>query len=138
MQLDLQIQTLDSQLLFWIVHKMVSFKTYIQELYTIGHTRSYDATFNRAKRNAEIVKKDPKGKAMMGPLDTVHTKMKGGAAYQTVDHAKKAAGEMAKSFPGKNYSVYKLKGEFNKNTVKPTKHGYHELNKNTEISHKVD
>ena len=48
---------------------MKNFKTYISELYTIGHTRFYDANANRAKNNLKHGRTDP--------LDTIPHK--GGA-----------------------------------------------------------
>ena len=85
---------------------MLKFNQYIKELYTIGHTRSYDATANRIQRNKEAG----------APSEITHptlghnlVKSKGGAAYKTVSDAEKGAKDLKKDFPGRNYSVYKMK-----------------------------
>ena len=109
---------------------MLSVKQYIEELYTIGHTRSYDASANRAKRNVEHGSKDP--------LDhKFGVKSAGGVAFKTVKDARKGAKDMKKDFPGRKYSIYKMKGEFGKDTHHDKETGYHAVKKDTEITHKV-
>ena len=111
---------------------MIRFKSYIEELYTIGHTRSYDAGANRAKNNKKM-RDAGTDNGWLTKDDTISTKLKGGVAFEKPEQAKIGAQDMVKAFPGKHYSVYKLKGKFNNKTVKPTKHGIHVLKRNTEI-----
>jgi len=115
---------------------MKSFKTYISELYTIGHTRSYDAIANRAKQNVKHGSTDPKDKRFgtkLGGQKGEH----GGAAYKTPEDATKGAKALKKEFPGRKYSVYKMKGDFDKDTYHSNKTGMNHVKKDTEITHKV-
>lgn len=115
---------------------MKSFKTYISELYTIGHTRSYDAAANRAKQNVKHGSTDPNDKRFgtkLGGQKGEH----GGAAYKTPEDAIKGAKALKKEFPGRKYSVYKMKGDFDKDTYHSNKTGMNHVKKDTEITHKV-
>lgn len=113
---------------------MYTFKKYIKELYTIGHTRSYDATKNRIERNKEAGAPPEVSHPTLG-----HNlvKSKGGAAYKTVSDAEKGAKDLKKDFPGRNYSVYKMKGDFHKDTYHDKKTGMNHIKKDTVITHKV-
>jgi hypothetical protein len=114
---------------------MKSFKQYLKELYTIGHTRSYDASKNRIQRNKEA--------GATGYYDTTHVKIgkskgePGGAAYKTVSDAEEGARDLKKDFPGRNYSVYKMNGDFHKDTYYNKDTRMHHIKKDTEILHKV-
>jgi len=116
--------------------KMIKFKEYIKELYTIGHTRSYDAGANRSKENLKHGSTDPQDKRFgtkIGASKGEH----GGAAYKTPQHAAKGAKQLKKDFPGRKYSVYKMKGDFNKDTYHSKKTGLNHIKRDTEITHKV-
>jgi len=114
---------------------MLTFREYLKELYTIGHTRTYDATKNRIQRNKEA--------GATAYHDTTHLKTgksrgePGGAAFKTVSDAEKGARELKKDFPGRNYSVYKMKGDFHKDTYHNKNTGMNHIKKDTEILHKV-
>ena len=114
---------------------MKSFKTYISELYTIGHTRSYDASINRAKENVKTGHPELKSRKhwKTGRQDGDH----GGAAYKTTADATKGAHIMKKDFPGRKYSVYKMKGDFNKDTYHSKETGMNHVKKDLEITGKV-
>jgi hypothetical protein len=114
---------------------MKNFKTYISELYTIGHTRFYDANanrmaFNRKHGHPEKLSTIPH---KLGRQDGDH----GGAAYRTTADATKGAHTLKKEFPGRKYSVYKLKGDFDKDTYHSKETGMNHLKRNTEITGKV-
>jgi len=115
---------------------MKSFKTYISELYTIGHTRSYDAGANRAKSNLKHGSKDPLDK-MYGQKGGSSKGQYGGAAFKTVKSATQGAKELKKDFPGRKYSVYKMKGDFDKDTYHSKKTGMNHIKRDTEITGKV-
>lgn len=115
---------------------MLTFKQYLEEMYTIGHTRSYDAGANRRKRNVQYGSKEPddhKFGTKIGSSKGEH----GGAAFKTVDDARKGAKDLKKDFPGRKYSIYKMKGDFDKDTYHSKKTGYNHLKRDTEITHKV-
>tara|TARA_A100001391_G_scaffold167599_1_gene128038 strand:- start:1131 stop:3473 length:2343 start_codon:yes stop_codon:yes gene_type:complete len=108
----------------------------MQELFTIGHTRSYDAAANRAKQNLKHGSKDPMDKRFgtkVGGRKGAH----GGVAYKTAADAAKGAKELKKDFPGRKYSVYKMKGDFNKDTYHSKKTGMNHIKRDTEITRKV-
>jgi hypothetical protein len=105
---------------------MKSFKTFLNELYTIGHTRSYDAGANRSKENLKHGSTDPQDKRF-------GTKI--GASKG--EDATKGAKDLKKDFPGRKYSVYKMKGNFNKDTYQSKKTGMNHIKRDTEITHKV-
>ena len=115
---------------------MINFKRYIKELYTIGHTKSYDAAANRRKRNVQSGSKDPDDHRFGTKLGSSRGDH-GGSAFKTVDDAIKGAKDLKKDFPGKKYSVYKMKGNFNKDTYHSTKTGHNHLKRDAEITHKV-
>tara|TARA_R110000744_G_scaffold98061_1_gene189414 strand:- start:3015 stop:3386 length:372 start_codon:yes stop_codon:yes gene_type:complete len=113
-----------------------SFKHFVSELYTIGHTRSYDAGANRAKQNVKHGSTDPQDKRFgtkIGGSKDGH----GGAAYKTPEDATKGAHKLKKDFPGRKYSVYKMKGDFDKDTYHSKKTGMNHIKRDTEITHKV-
>ena len=115
---------------------MKSFKTFLNELYTIGHTRSYDAGANRSKENLKHGSTDPQDKRFgtkIGASKGEH----GGAAYKTTKDATKGAKDLKKDFPGRKYSIYKMKGNFNKDTYQSKKTGMNHIKRDTEITHKV-
>lgn len=115
---------------------MNSFKHFVSELYTIGHTRSYDAGANRAKQNVKHGSTDPQDKRFgtkIGGSKDGH----GGAAYKTPEDATKGAKALKKEFPGRKYSVYKMKGNFDKDTYHSKKTGMNHIKRDTEITHKV-
>lgn len=112
------------------------FKQFVKELYTIGHTRSYDASANRAKSNLKHGSKDPLDK-MYGQKVGSSKGQYGGAAFKTVKSATQGAKELKKDFPGRKYSVYKMKGDFDKDTYYSSKTGGHHIKRDTEITHKV-
>ena len=114
---------------------MIKFKEYIKELYTIGHTRSYDASINRAKKNVKDGITDPMSRKhyKLGRQDGDH----GGAAYKTTADATKGAHLLKKDFPGRKYSVYKMKGDFNKDTYYSKETGMNHVKRDTVVTHKV-
>jgi len=115
---------------------MQSFKQYISEFYTIGHTRFYDANANRAKENLKGGSTDPMDKKFgtkLGASKGQH----GGVAFKNTEDATKGAHGLKKEFPGYKYSVYKLKGDFDKDTYYSKKTGMNHVKRNTEISHKA-
>ena len=114
---------------------MIKFKEYIKELYTIGHTRSYDASINRAKKNVKDGITDPMSRKhyKLGRQDGDH----GGAAYKTTADATKGAHLLKKDFPGRKYSVYKMKGDFNKDTYYSKETGMNHVKRDTEITGKA-
>jgi hypothetical protein len=114
---------------------MKSFKTYISELYTIGHTRWYDANAKRVKQNVKDRVPELKSRKQWktGRQDGDH----GGAAYKTTADATKGAHIMKKEFPGRKYSVYKLKGDFDKDTYHSKETGMNHVKRDTEITGKV-
>jgi nicotinic acid mononucleotide adenylyltransferase len=120
----------------------------MNELYTVGHTKTYDSYFAQHQQN----KKDGAPNHLNPPPhklginrnrvtkaanpnpkehEPIH-KDQTGSAFKTAEEAKNAIRKK------KSFSVYKLKGDFNKNTVYHNPNtGYHHLYKDTEISHKV-
>ena len=114
---------------------MKSFKRYISELYTIGHTRLYDASINRAKQNEKDGCPELKSRKhwKTGRQDGDH----GGAAYKTTADATKGANILKKYSPGSKFSVYKMKGDFNKDTYYSKETGMNHVKRDTEITGKA-
>lgn len=114
---------------------MKSFKRYISELYTIGHTRWYDANAKRVKQNVKDKVPELKSRKQWktGRQDGDH----GGAAYKTTADATKGAHIMKKDFPHRKYSVYKMKGDFNKDTYYSKETGMNHVKRDTEITGKA-
>ena len=114
---------------------MKSFKRYIKELYTIGHTRSYDVGLERSKQNKEYGHPDPRSHKLhkIGRDED----SPGGAAYKTTKDAISGAHELKKYHPGYRYSVYKMKGDFDKHAYHNKETGMHHIKRDTEITHKV-
>ena len=116
---------------------MKSFKRYISELYTIGHTRSYDVGLERTKRNKEDGHPDPMSTKFHKVGRDRGEDFPGGAAYKTTKDAISGAHELKKYHPGYRYSVYKMKGDFDKHAYHNKETGMHHIKRDTEITHKV-
>lgn len=134
----------------------------LDELYVIGHTKTYDSNFDQYNKNkaddiptdmnppphkmgvnrSEVMKK-ALSKKDQAPMH----KDEAGAAYKTAEDARAAIqknwpekkSKATGSIPAqKEMSVYKLKGAFNNKTVYHNPDtGQHHLHTDTEISHKV-
>jgi hypothetical protein len=124
---------------------MRSFKEFMLEMYTVGHTKTYDQNIAQHKANLqsdnEEARKEPAPhkigvkpskatSATRKPGETVHPN-EAGAVFASAEHAKEAI----KRKP--SFSVYKLKGNFKRDAFYNKETGFHHLKKDAEILHKV-
>jgi hypothetical protein len=124
---------------------MKRFCEFIGEMYTIGHTKTYDDAIeqekiNRNSDNPEArddpglhklgVKPNEKTAPFRKPNQTIHPN-EAGAVFATEKHARDA-------IKGKKaFSVYKLQGDFKKDSFYNPETGFHHLKVDRKITHRV-